>query len=64
MMVKTQLGYTIEILEETDRKIIDLYDLYAVGNEDLMDFARDGIEDLIQKLLAKKWYDEIGQPLN
>ena len=64
MMVKTQLGYTIEILEETDRKIIDLYDLYAAGNEDLMDFARDGIEDLIQKLLAKKWYDDIGQPLN
>ena len=63
-MAKTQLVYTIEILEETDKKIIDLYDRYASGNEELMDFVRDDIDKLIIKLVNKKWYDEIGQPLN
>ena len=63
-MAKTQLIYTIEILEETDKKIIDLYDGYASGNEELMDFARDGIDKLINKIINKKWYDDIGQPLN
>ena len=38
----------IKILEDSDKKIIDTYDLYASGNEGLMDFARDGID---------KWLD-------
>ena len=62
-MVKTQVGYTIEILEEADEKIIDLYDGYASGNEDLMNFARDEIDKVIDKILAKKWYDDIGQSI-
>ena len=61
MAYKTQVGYTIEILEEADEKIIDLYDGYASGNEDLMNFARDEIDKVIDKILAKKWYDDIGQ---
>ena len=64
MAYKTQVGHTIEILEEADEKIIDLYDGYASGNEDLMNFARDEIDKVIDKILAKKWYDDIGQPLN
>ena len=60
-MAKTQVGYTIEILEEADKEIIDLYDGYASGNEELMDFVRDGIDKLIEKVLSKKWYDDIGQ---
>jgi len=62
-MVKTQVGYTIEILEEADEKIIDLYDNYASGNEDLMNFVRDEIDKVIDKILAKKWYDDIGQEI-
>jgi len=62
-MVKTQVGYTIEILEEADEKIIDLYDGYAAGNEDLMNFVRDEIDKVIDKILAKKWYDDIGQEI-
>ena len=54
----------IEILEDSDKKIIDTYDLYASGNEELMIFARDGIDDLINEIINKKWYDDIGQPLN
>jgi len=54
----------IKILEDSDKKIIDTYDLYASGNEELMDFARDGIDKLINKIINKKWYDDIGQPLN
>jgi len=63
IMVKTQVGYTIEILEEADEKIIDLYDGYAAGNEDLMNFVRDEIDKVIDKILAKKWYDDIGQEI-
>ena len=54
----------IEILEDSDKKIIDTYDLYASGNEELMLYARDGIYKLINKIINKKWYDDIGQPLN
>jgi hypothetical protein len=54
----------IKILEDSDKKIIDTYDLYASGNEELMIFARDGIDDLINEIINKKWYDDIGQPLN
>ena len=63
-MAKTQLIYTIEILEETIKKIIDLSDDYASGNEELTHFAIDGIDKLINKIINKKWYDDIGQPLN
>ena len=57
----TQVGYTIKILDEADDKIIDLYDSYASGNQDLMDFVRDEIDKVIDKILTKKWYDDIGQ---
>jgi len=71
-MAKTQLFYTIEILEETDKKIIDLYrGMYPAtpyitasgGNEELMDFVRDDIDKLIIKLVNKKWYDDMGRLL-
>jgi len=64
MSAFTQLANTIEILEETDEKIVDLYDSYGAGNEDLMNFVRDEIEKVINKTLKKKWTDSIGQPMN
>jgi len=64
MSAFTQLSNTIEILEETDEKIVDLYDSYGPGNEDLMNFVRDEIEKVINKTLKKKWTDSIGQPMN
>ena len=36
MAYKTQVDYTIEILEEADKEIINLYDSYGAGNEELI----------------------------
>jgi len=63
MAYKTQVDYTIEILEEADKEIINLYDSYGAGNEELMDFVREEIGKLIQKVINKKWYDDIGQSI-
>ena len=59
----TQVGHTIFILEEAQEKIVDLYDSYASGNEELMDFVNDEIVILINKILDQKWYDDIGQQI-
>ena len=59
-----QLRKTIDIIENAIDELIDEFDGYASGNEELLNYALDDLENLKEKIINKKWYDSIGQSLD
>jgi len=58
---KTQLRLTIDVLENAMDEVSEIYDNMGAGNEDLVDYTQNELENLIEKILNKKWTDVIGQ---